>query len=111
MNQENTNHKSTRGMTKNTPKYQLLPVPMEVINTGGAIELLRAWVTANGELFVCLNPTCDDSAEWGRLFAAMSYNVAESITETSGRDRNATLREIESSFYNEYSKKLNNPNA
>jgi hypothetical protein len=77
-----------------------LPHPPEAEEHADSIEVLRGWIV-NGELQVSI-ASCwewrEQPAEWGRLLAEAAGQMADAISNETGKDRAEIYRTISESI-------------
>ncbi len=77
-----------------------LPHPPEAEKHTDSIEVLRGWIV-EGELHVSIAPCWEwreQPADWGRLLAQAAAQMAEAISNETGKDRAEIYRVISESI-------------
>ena len=77
-----------------------LPHPPEAEEHADSIEVLRGWIV-NGELQVSIAPCWEwreQPTEWGRLLAEAAGQMADAISNETGKDRTEIYRTISESI-------------
>lgn len=78
--------------------------PPSIVNTDpSARELLRVWVTQEGQHMAIAGETWGDPAAWGLLLVDLAKHVANMYEQTSGRPKSVVLERIHEGFKAEWS--------
>jgi hypothetical protein len=79
-----------------------LPVPPDA-GESSAIEVLRAWLSAESLHCSLRADVFEDPSAWGTVLADVARHVALALQETEGIDPSGTLRTIGEAFASELS--------
>jgi recombination DNA repair RAD52 pathway protein len=76
-----------------------LSIPEKVRGDKSAAELIRAWVTANGDVHVTIKTDVwQDPAAYGIVLADLARHIANGFNQSQGKDVDDALRRVVEGF-------------
>lgn len=76
-----------------------LSIPEKVRGDKSAAELIRAWVTASGDVYVTIKTDVwQDPAAYGIVLADIARHIANGFHQSQGKDVDEALRRVVEGF-------------